>query len=43
MTLRRSIGMADSSPTMYLMKESRSVLMVLVVADLESTRDHEHI
>ena len=41
--LRRSIGMADSSPAMYLVKESRSILMVLVVADLESICNHEHI
>ena len=43
MTLRRSIGMVDSSPAMYLVKESRSVLMVLVVADLGSTCNHEHV
>ena len=33
--------MADSSPAMYLVKQSRSALMVLVLA--ESKCDHEHI
>ena len=39
--LRRSAGMAKVSPAVYLVKRSRSTMMVLVVA--ESACDHKHI